>query len=465
MARAKVDLTRLPLVKAALRNRWPQLLLRLAALGGLLLAILAGLLGTPVGSRNFAIVLVWIAWWGLLMLLAAPLLGRGWCSICPIPLPGEWLQQGALLKPQGGGLGAGKRWPKRLRNIWLQNGVFTLAALFSTAVLTQPRISATALLVMLLIASGTSLIFERRAFCRYLCPVSGFIGLYAQAAPIELRVKDRALCAGHREKTCYGGSAEGYGCPWQVFPGGLAKNSACGLCMECLRTCPYDNLAVNLRGPGADLERAGGRKLDEAFKALIMLGAASVYAAVMLGPWGWLKNSAAQIGSAGWLAYALGFLAFVVALLPGAFALAVMAGERLAGGMAKPDRRQLRADFTQLAYALVPLGLASWMAFSMGFIFANLSYVWPALSDPFGWGWDLFGTGSAGWRPYLTQGAPLLQAAALVGGLGWSVGLARRISGQIQAGDDNPGRAARRALPVALFCLAVAAGLMGALLA
>jgi ferredoxin len=467
---AKTDLTHLPWIKSALRSRWPQLILRLLTLGGFLLAILTGLLGTPVGSRNFAIVFVWIAWWALLMLVAVPLLGRGWCSICPIPMPGEWLQQGALLKPQGGGLGSGKRWPRRLRNIWLQNGAFALLALFSTVVLTQPGVSAVVLLALLIIATGTSLVFERRSFCRYLCPVGGFIGLYAQASPIELRVKEPSLCAGHTEKTCYTGSAEGYGCPWQVFPGGLVKNSACGLCMECLRTCPYDNIALNLRSLGADLEQARGRKLDEAFKAFIMLGSALVYSAVMLGPWGWLKASASQIGSLSWLAYGLGFLAFVFVLLPGGFALAVITGQRLAGSRAKPDRKQLCSDFTQLAYALVPLGLAAWIAFSISFVLANLSYIWPVLSDPFGWGWNLFGTGSADWSPYLAQIVPALQAVALLGGLAWAAGLAARISGQIQASRNRPGQGvsdstARRALPVALFCLAVTIGLMGLLLA
>jgi hypothetical protein len=108
--------------------------------------------------------------------------------------------------------------------------------------------------------------------------------------------------------------------------------------MECLRTCPYDNIALNLRSPGADLEQAGGLSLDEAFKAFIMLGSALVYSAVMLGPWGWLKASAAQIGSLPWLAYGLGLLAFVFVLLPGGFALAVIAGQYSAG------RRSLSAS-------------------------------------------------------------------------------------------------------------------------
>ena len=123
----RVALTNSPLIKGLLRSRWPQLVLRAFTLGVFLLAILAGILGTPVGNRNIAIVLVWIAWWGLLALLAVPLFGRGWCSICPIPMPGEWLQQGSLLEPRGKGLGLGKRWPNPLRNIWIQNGAFLLA--------------------------------------------------------------------------------------------------------------------------------------------------------------------------------------------------------------------------------------------------------------------------------------------------------------------------------------------------
>ena len=130
-----------------------------------------------MGNHNFSIVFVWIVWWALLMLIVVPFLGRGWCAICPIPMPGEWLQNGALLKPRGKGFGLNRKWPRRYRNIWLQNIAFTLLALFSAVVLTQPSVTGLVLLLFLIIALATSLIFERRAFCRYLCPVGGFIAI------------------------------------------------------------------------------------------------------------------------------------------------------------------------------------------------------------------------------------------------------------------------------------------------
>jgi hypothetical protein len=318
-------------------------------------------------------------------------------------------------------------------------------------VLTQPLVTAVVLLVLLVVALGTSLIFERRTFCRHVCPVGGFIGLYAQLAPVELRVKDRAVCAQHGQKTCYTGDACGYGCPWQVFPGGLTKNTHCGLCFECLRTCPYDNVAVNLRSFGADLCQPTGRKLDEAFKAFIMLGSAIVYTAVMLGPWGALKSAAFAVGSVAWLGYALAFLVFVFGLLPGSFWLAVRAG-RVIGRSTTPARHA----FVRYAYALVPLGLAAWIAFSLAFVFANGSYVWPVLSDPMGLGWDLLGTTGMSWTPYLTGVIPVLQAVILLGGLIGASMTAHRIARQT----PTQGSAVLQALPVMAFCLVMTVGMM-----
>jgi hypothetical protein len=456
----RYDLTRYPLLKNLLRSRWPQFLVIITALAGFLLAIAAGFWGTPVGSRNLGIIFVWIAWWALLMLVAVPLLGRGWCSICPIPAPGEWLQRGALMSPNGGGLGLGRRWPNRLRNIWLQNGAFTLVALFSTVILTQPRMTAAVLLSFLFIAIGASLIFERRAFCRYLCPVGGFIGLYSQLAPLEVRVKDSTVCAAHTEKTCYTGSEAGFGCPWQVFPPGLIKNTYCGTCMECLRACPHDNIALNLRTPGVDLDVVGGRKLDESYKAFIMLGAALLYSAVLLGPWGGLKTAAFSVGSLDWAIYSATFLVTTLAFIPGLFYFSVWLGRKLAhaSGGTKPSQL-MREAFVSLAYALVPLGMSAWIAFSLSFVFANFSYVWMTLSDPFGWGWDLFGGASAAWSPYLSSVVPLLQIFVLVGGAGWAAATARKIAGEKLA----PRAALLQSLPVAAYCLAVSVVMMGLL--
>jgi len=431
---AKIELTRNPSIKSALKSRYPQLAVFIVMLVGYIFAILAGLIGTPVGSHNFSIVFVWIAWWAILILVAVPFFGRGWCAVCPIPLPGEWLQRGAILNPPD----KRPKWlnlrvPKIFRNIWLQNISFLLLALFSSVLLTTPNITGIVLAAMLFAAIGLSTIFERRAFCRYLCPVGGFIGLYSQTAPIELRIKDKQVCVKCEGKPCYNGSQAGYGCPWDVFPGGLTKNTYCGLCMECIRTCPHDNISFNLRPFSADLAKPSTR-MDEAFKAFIMLGSAMIYAGVLLGPWGIFKDAAYNVGTSTWFIYAVIFLAIIFVILPGLFTLGILQTKSIL---------PLKQRFASLATALIPLGLMFWVAFSLSFVLTNASYILSSLSDPLGLGWNLFGTANVAWQPMLTSILAPAQTLALVGGLIWSARTAQKAANEAKVSS----------IPVIVYCL------------
>src|SRR6266498_4953585 len=442
---AKFELTRNHFLKNALKSRYPQLAVITVMLIGYVFAILAGFIGTSVGSHNFSIVFVWIAWWAILILVAVPFFGRGWCAVCPIPLPGEWLQRGAVLappdkKPKWLNL----RWPKALRNIWLQNISFLLLALFSSVLLTTPNVTGIVLAGMLFAAIGLSTVFERRSFCRYLCPVGGFIGLYSQAAAIELRIKDKQVCANCEGKPCYNGSANGYGCPWDVFPGGLRKNTYCGLCMECIRTCPHDNIAVNRRPFSTDLAKPTTR-MDEAFKAFIMLGSAMIYAGVLLGPWGTLKDAAYNVGTSAWFIYAVCFLGIIFILLPGVFALCISRSENL---------DDFKKRFASLATALIPLGLMFWVAFSLSFVLTNASYILAALSDPLGLGWNLFGTANIAWQPMLTSVVAPAQTLALVGGLIWSARMAHKAANEVKVSS----------IPVIFYCFVVTSFMLWLLL-
>jgi polyferredoxin len=418
---SRLELTGNRLIKNMLKNRWPQLAVFLVMLVGYLFAIMAGLVGTQVGNHNFSIVFVWIAWWAILILVAVPFFGRGWCAVCPIPLPGEWLQRGAVLTPPDKKpKWLNWRWPKALRNIWLQNISFLLLALFSSVLLTTPNITGIVLAAMFFAAIGLSIVFERRSFCRYLCPVGGFIGLYSQTAPLELRIKDKQVCAACEGKPCYNGSANGYGCPWDVFPGGLTKNTYCGLCLECIRTCPHDNIAINARPFSADLAKPSTR-MDEAFKAFIMLGSAMIYAGVLLGPWGTLKDAAYNVGTRAWFVYAIVFLSIIFIMMPSLFALCVTRFENL---------NVFKKRFATLSTALIPLGLMFWVAFSLSFVLTNATYILASLSDPLGFGWNLFGTANAAWQPMLTSILAPGQTLALVGGLIWSARTAQKAANE-----------------------------------
>lgn len=436
----RFDLARLPWLRPMIDSRWPPFLARTITLAGFLLTILAGLIGSPVGSHNFAIIFVWIAWWTALKLAFIPLGGRSWCSVCPLPMPGEWLQRRSLISRARGRLGLGLRWPKKLRGYWLQVGLFLLIGLFSAVTLTDARLTAWILLGLIALAVVLSLVFERRAFCSYVCPIGGFTGIYAQTAPLEVRVTDPAVCAAHEEKTCY------IECPWGLYPLALQDSSACGLCMECLRVCPKDNIALNLRPFGSDLgQPRRTSRFDEAGMTLVMLGSALAFAAVFTGPWGALKTAAYQIGSAPWLAYAGAFLALNLLLLPGLFTLAVGLGRKLGRSQAPWQK----AISTQ-AQALLPLGLFTWIAFTISFAFPKFHYVLSVLSDPFGWGWNLFGTAGTSWSVSGSSIVFFLQVATVLIGLLWGTHLSLRLAEQ----DRSLGDGRRQSIPIILFCLA-----------
>ncbi|MGB6169561.1 MAG: 4Fe-4S binding protein, partial [Geitlerinemataceae cyanobacterium] len=116
--------------------------------------------------------------------------------------------------------------------------------------------------LLLLITAGAvifSMLFERRFWCRYLCPIGGMNGLFAKLSMTELRAKKGICSAECTTYQCYqGGPPKGEGletegCPLYSHPAQLEDNRNCVLCMTCLKACPHRSVEVNLRPPGIEL--------------------------------------------------------------------------------------------------------------------------------------------------------------------------------------------------------------------
>ena len=139
---------------------------------------------------------MWIVWWALMILIMVPFAGRLWCGVCPIPAPGEWLQRRALVQPRPGGklYTLGKKWPQGSATSGCKMPVSWAWRSFQRH-LDHAHGHRAGVARFMIVAIATSLVFERRTFCRYLCPVGGFIGLYSQVAPVEVRVKNHDVCA------------------------------------------------------------------------------------------------------------------------------------------------------------------------------------------------------------------------------------------------------------------------------
>ena len=427
----RIDLLqKVPGLKWLVTRRWFQFAVVLPNLVFFLLFLMAGIFGTPVGNRNIIIIFVWILWWFLLISVMLPFASRVWCTVCPFPFFGEWLQRRALVqvrgvapkeRKKGPGVVVGRnryfgrnlRWPKALSNIWLQNILFLTLCTFSALFLTRPIVSVIVLGALFVAATVLHLIYRQRTFCNYVCPVSGFLSLFSMASMMEVRSRDADVCAKCKDKGCLAGGDKGWGCPWFLYPSKMERNNYCGLCMECIKTCPYENMTLNLRPICSDTKLRG---YDEAWKAFIMLTLAIAYSVLYLGPWSTLKDWANVTETGNWS----GFLVYTAVLwisalvaIPAVYYLAVRLGRWLAGSHPVPAKDV----FLGFVYPLVPLGLLAWVAFSLPLVLANGSYVLMVISDPFGWGWDLFGTAHLPWTPLVPHWTPYIQLPVLLAGL------------------------------------------------
>ena len=407
----RFELTKIKPVRALFRSRWFPLLGLIINLFVFVIILLAGFMGGySAGNYNFGIMIVWILWWVMLMFVLVPVFSRAWCMVCPFPIFGDWAQRGVLFGVNTGKLkGLNIKWPKGLKNMWVMNILFLVTTFFSGFFTVRPLATFILLGAIILIAFIMGLIFEKRTFCLYVCPVSGFQGLYSQFAMAEIRRKDPAICQEHKLKTCYLGNEKGYGCPWLLTPFNFKKNTYCGMCLECFKSCPYDNMAFNLRLPGADLLVDEKRGFDEAWKSFIMLGIAMVFFLTMQGPWGVLKDMVRGTTLKGYLTFISLHSAFSLLIIPGIFFVFTYLSRLLSGNREVP----LKKIFINFSYTLIPIGLGVWIAFSLGIILPNGSYILHILSDPFAWGWNLFGTANFPWTPVFTHILGYLQGLVL----------------------------------------------------
>jgi 4Fe-4S binding protein len=469
----RIDLfARFPRIKWLAQRRWFQFAVILPNLFLFLVFLAAGTYGSPVGNRNIIIVFVWILWWFLLISAMVPFASRIWCTVCPFPFFGEWAQRRALIdvravdvKARKGGPGVvigrnryfGKnlKWPKALSNIWMQNIGFLGLCTFSAMFLTRPIVSVGVLGSLFVLATVLHLVYRQRTFCSYICPVSGFLSLFSMTSVVEVRARDKNVCAKCKDKGCLAGSEKGWGCPWLLYPSKLERNNYCGLCMECTKACPYDNMTVNLR-PFCSDDRLKG--YDEAWKAFIMLSLALAYSVIYLGPWARLKDWANVAEKKDWVGFAIyaGILwSGALILLPAVYYGAVRLGSALAGAAApKPAAKEL---FLTFAYSLVPLGLLAWVAFSFPLIMINGSYILMVVSDPFGWGWNLFHTAGIAWTPVLPHWTPYLQVVLLLSGLYYALHVGHRHAVRLFG---DPARAWKAFAPVSVVLSAIVLGFL-----
>ena len=407
-----------------IKSRWPQIILISLSMLMIYVVILTSVFGTKVSGRNLGVLLMWAVWLFLLVVVFTPLGGRSWCTICPLPVLGDYFQRRSFTIPIQGEsnkycnkyFGLSLKWPDWLDNNWLRLIVFLILTTFSTTLVGIPRVSGLAVLSLLLIPTLMAMIWELRAFCRYVCPVGVFIGAYSKMSVLAIRNKSQKMCDQCKPQYCQKGSESGWACPYGINVGELNENSACGLCLECTRSCLYKNVTLYKKPFGSETET---RTYSEAWLHIALFSLSIVYSLLYLGPWPLVRDYVNIMDKQNWgmfLIFALMLWTSVLIVIPALMYLLSDIGKRFS-----KNTISTKEVFMVSSAALLPMGLMLWIAFVIPMLFVNKTFILQSLSDPFGWGWDFFGTANIPWHQFLPQYIPWFQAGFVLLGLAYSL--------------------------------------------
>ena len=405
-------------------SRWPQIIMMMLAMTLVYVVILTTFFGTKMSGRNLGVLLMWGIWLFLLIAILTPFLGRMWCTICPLPFFGDLIQRKSAFTPAEGTKGEYRnkysglflKWPKWMQNSWPKLILLLFLTTFSAVLVALPKVTGVAVILLLVLPTLLALVFEHRAFCRYLCPVSGFLGPFSKMSKLALRNKSQAVCDKCKPHFCQKGSPKGWACPYGINVGEMNESNECGLCLECTRSCLYNNVSIYSRPFASE---TGMRNLSEAWLTIGVFTLAVVYSVLYQGHWAEVRDYVNILDKGNWKLfgiYSVVVWSLSLVVMPGILYILSFLGARLS-----KLNVSVKEVFLSSSGALLPLGLMLWISFVIPMLFVNVTFVLQSASDPFGWGWDFFGTANIPWHQFLPRLVPWIQSVLILTGLYFSL--------------------------------------------
>jgi len=408
----RFDLFGVPLLRRLLTSRLLVGGLRVLSVVLFFVVVISGLVGLQSGF-NIAPTFVWITWWVGFSFFTA-LVGNLWPLVNPWSVLFDWAEGLARRLGFRDKLELGEAYPGAL-GIWPAVGLYLVFVWFENIFSGSyvPRNIAFFALGYSLITLYAMAFFGKETWLRHGEAFSVFFSLLGRFAPTEVRVKDPNVCHG-----CEG-----------------CEPGQCVNCYECFRRSDSDERELNLRPPAVGLGLP--EKALPGVAAFVIVVLAGVTFDGLLETPLWL-----EIVRLTPVTQTLG-----VILLPLLF-LGIYLGfvelSRIFGGGREAGFRQFAAAY---AFSLVPIAIAYQMAHYYTYLLIQGQMIISLISDPLGWGWNLFGT--AGFDPrYGIVGASFVwysQVALIVVGHVIAVYLAHSISLRLLR---DPGRAFRSQLPM-----------------
>ena len=366
----RLNLLRFPLGRL-LADRQIRLGARLVSVGLLILVLAASLAGDQSPTRNIAPTFIWVAWWVGFAYLSA-LVGNLWAFINPWAALFGWCE--ALF----GSRRAARRYPAGL-GVWPAVGLF-LAFAWVELIYTGRSIPAQLghLIIGYSILTWPAMaLFGRATWLRHGDPFATAFGVLARFAPTEIRVTNREACR-RCEIPCAG------------------RDGTCLNCGACFDRAVPTRREWNVRPFAAGLLNTDDVSPSMVVFVLLLLSTVTFDGFTATPAWSGLEGALytvlAPLGEARLtIIDTLGLLAF-----PLLFGLVYLAFARWMAWMGD-DQITTGTVARLFVLSLVPIAIAYHLAHYFTYLLIQGQLLIRLASDPFGFGWNLFGT--ARYRP------------------------------------------------------------------
>ncbi len=336
--------------------------------------IVGALIGSERAALNPAPAAIYVAFWVGLSFFTA-VFGNLWALVNPWKATWGFLEMAFAIVSGGGRLSLHHRYPARI-GPWPAVLVFVGFAILETvaADTAGPRALGWILVLYTLYNFVGMYLYGREVWLRN---AEGFTVVYGFMARFSI-TEVRAPTSRCRRCTTDGRCSAG--------------ETNCVDCYECFALASPPQREFNLRPPCVGLNRLGVVTLTVVFHVILLLSTVSFDGLSATPEWlvftGQFLLQFPRYG--GYVANLIGVLG-----LPVVFGLLFVATCTAMGwlsGQSEPDAGQLLRRFT---FSLLPIALAYHFAHFLGFLLINGQRFIVLASDPFGWGWDLFGTADA----------------------------------------------------------------------
>ena len=375
------------MIKPFITRPWLLISLRLFAAVVFLVVVYAGLFGTPIPEKNIATVLTWTIWWSG-VIISIFFVGSAWCAICPWDAIATWLVRQRLWKRARETSSLNLRVPKILRSVWPALLMFVGLTWLELGVGVTVSPYATALMALFMVVAATiSLaIYERKAFCRYYCAIGRTIGAYSSIAPIALAPVNEKTCEDCTTLECFHGSNNIEPCPTNLVMGRLSQNTYCTSCGACTMSCPHENVSWKLRGIGDEITQTSRStvlrgRVDEAWFILGLVALTIFHGITMMPYWeGSIQKLAYLIGDSGQLLLSFSTGMFVSMLIPIVLFVVTIKLTQLLMNK-KEDYNRI---FSAFALSILPLAFTYHIAHNLTHLVRESAGFWGVVFNPFG---------------------------------------------------------------------------------